>query len=87
MSNYHDTPEHFPILDGLRGVAAMAVVVSHSAGLGFLPEYIVGLGQLGVATFFALSGFLMAHLYLRRSFTAGELKTYSIARVARILSL
>lgn len=65
----------------------MAVVVGHCAGLGFLPYYAVGLGQIGVTTFFALSGFLMAHLYLRRDFNSQEVRLYSIARVARIVPL
>ncbi len=81
------TAQHLPILDGLRGLAAMAVVFGHCAGAGFLPSQIVGLGQVGVTTFFALSGFLMAHLYLRRPFNAGELRLYSVARVARIVPL
>jgi len=66
------TAQHLPILDGLRGLAAMAVVFGHCAGAGFLPSQIVGLGQVGVTTFFALSG---------------ELRLYSVARVARIVPL
>lgn len=87
MTRPVENPAHLPTLDGLRGAAAMAVVIGHSAGMGFLSEYLIGLGQLGVTTFFALSGFLMAHLYLRRDFTVQEVATYTVARFARIVPL
>ena len=78
---------HLPPLDGLRGAAAIAVVLGHSALEGFLPAYFRGFGQIGVATFFVLSGFLMAHLYLRRPFNRNECRAYLVARGARVLPL
>ena len=49
---------HFPGLDGLRGVAVVAVLLFHG---GF--SWAVG-GYLGVSTFFTLSGFLITSLLL-----------------------
>ena len=48
------TAEHWPVLDGLRGLAVTGVVAYH---LGWL-----GGGFLGVDLFFALSGFLITTL-------------------------
>ena len=47
---------HVPALDGLRGVAVLAVLCYHGA-LGWMRG-----GFLGVSTFFTLSGFLIAGL-------------------------
>lgn len=52
---------NLPGLDGLRGLAVVAVIAFH-AGLGRM----VG-GFLGVSTFFTLSGFLVTGLLVRRS--------------------
>jgi len=79
---------HFAQLDGLRGVAAMVVVVSHSANAGFLPEIFgSGLGKMGVVLFYVLSGFLMGYLYLSKPADRPALQKYAIRRAARILPL
>ena len=60
-------PETFPWLDGLRGVAAMWVLLSHVqilSGTRWIP--IVSWGALAVDLFMMLSGLLMAHHYLLR---------------------
>jgi peptidoglycan/LPS O-acetylase OafA/YrhL len=50
----------FVVLDGLRGVAAIAIVFFHLALIrGDLP----GEGYLAVDFFFVLSGFVLAHAY------------------------
>jgi len=60
-----NTKPHYPILDGLRGVAAIVVVIfhifeAHSAG----PLYqIVNHGYLAVDFFFLLSGFVISYAY------------------------
>lgn len=54
------TPGHLPGLDGVRAVAVLAVLVFH-AGFGGLPG-----GFLGVDVFFALSGFLITGILVRR---------------------
>lgn len=53
---------HFPLLDGLRGVAALAVVWFH---LHFVVGYDCA-GPLAVDLFFILSGFVVAGAYDRR---------------------
>lgn len=45
------------------------------------------MGHFGVAVFFALSGFLMAFLYGRRSLTPGNAFSYGVSRFARIAPL
>ena len=50
---------YLPGLDGLRGVAVVAVVVFH-----FSRDTLPG-GYLGVDAFFVLSGFLITRLLLR----------------------
>lgn len=56
-------PSIFVALDGLRGVAAIAVVLWHAEILtGIRPQS----GYLAVDLFFCLSGFVIAHSYDRR---------------------
>lgn len=80
--------EHVPELDGLRGVAALAVIISHCANAGFLPQFLGrGFGQQGVALFFVLSGYLIFYLYLDRDSTKSNIFQYTVARCARVLPL
>lgn len=56
---------HYPILDGLRGVAALIVVTFHLAeplGTGHL-DILVNHGYLAVDFFFLLSGFVIGYAY------------------------
>ncbi|QZD91443.1 acyltransferase [Qipengyuania xiapuensis] len=79
---------HLSQLDGLRGFAALVVVISHCAAFGFLPSSLGrGLGQMGVALFFCLSGFLMAYLYREKALNPASLKDYAINRATRVLPL
>jgi peptidoglycan/LPS O-acetylase OafA/YrhL len=78
---------HIPALDGLRGCAALLVVLSHFALIGFHPIVEAKLGNYGVMLFFALSGFLMGHLYLRRAIDSENTIHYIAARVSRIIPL
>ena len=58
--------QHFEILDGLRGVAAMMVVVFHLCETwngGDHGRQIVNHGYLAVDFFFMLSGFVVAYAY------------------------
>jgi peptidoglycan/LPS O-acetylase OafA/YrhL len=83
-----DQPTHLPQLDGLRGVAALAVVVSHAANAGLLPLVLgQGFGQMGVTLFYALSAFLLGHLYFRKDATTPALRRYAASRIARVLPL
>lgn len=54
-------PERFLVLDGLRGIAAFAVILDH-VSTGRLGDMIPS-RYLSVDFFFVLSGFVMAHAY------------------------
>ena len=61
----HIERKHFEVLDGLRGVAALAVVVFHFMEY-IAPDYshsFIGHGFLAVDFFFCLSGFVIAYAY------------------------
>lgn len=65
--NHHDlaTKPHYPILDGLRGIAALVVVTFHLAeplSTGHF-DNLVNHGYLAVDLFFLLSGFVMGYAY------------------------
>lgn len=83
-----NSDSHLPNLDGLRGLAAVMVVISHCANRGYLPPILgQGFGQMGVALFYALSGLLMARLYLDQPFERQTLRIYAWRRGARVLPL
>ncbi|MCQ2191028.1 MAG: acyltransferase [Paludibacteraceae bacterium] len=63
--NYTDTKQHYEILDGLRGVAAIMVVLTHitqSYAKDFF-SFPIGHGYLAVDFFFVLSGFVIGYAY------------------------
>ncbi|MDQ0967927.1 peptidoglycan/LPS O-acetylase OafA/YrhL [Flavobacterium sp. W4I14] len=65
LNNELATKPHYPILDGLRGVAAIIVVTFHLTeplGTGHL-DILVNHGYLAVDFFFLLSGFVMGYAY------------------------
>ncbi|APT84076.1 hypothetical protein CAQU_02185 [Corynebacterium aquilae DSM 44791] len=68
-------------LDGLRGIAVLAVVLYH-----FYGDYLPG-GYLGVDMFFVLSGFLITSLLIRERAATGkiDLKKFWVRRARRIL--
>ncbi len=78
-------PDYIPSLDGLRGVAALLVVGAH-VGLIFpiTAPHLVTMGDEAVGLFFALSGFLMAHLYGSRPVTRENVLDFLVSRFARI---
>jgi peptidoglycan/LPS O-acetylase OafA/YrhL len=78
-----------PALGGLRALAALAVYVQHAAFMGIAPHRIGALyvGECGVMLFFALSGFLMAQLYIRQELSILALAKFARARFARIYPL
>ncbi len=90
------TLEHLPALDGLRAVAIVAVLFSHSATQLFgesgvfqnrILSTIASHGRLGVDLFFAISGFLITHRLLAEVQATGHisLKSFYIRRIFRIL--
>lgn len=63
-----ETRQHYEILDGLRGIAAIAVVIFHFMEI-IVPDYkdsFVGHAYLAVDFFFCLSGFVIAYAYDNR---------------------
>ncbi|AZA09941.1 acyltransferase family protein [Corynebacterium pseudopelargi] len=70
-----------PGIDGLRGIAVLAVVIYH-----FAAQLLPG-GYLGVDVFFVLSGFLITSLLLREYAATGaiSLKDFWVRRLRRIV--
>jgi peptidoglycan/LPS O-acetylase OafA/YrhL len=84
--------DDIPALTGLRGFAAVLVVVYHYAASPHLaqPYTPIGPGYLGVDVFFVLSGFLMALNYgegFRRGFSRAAYRNFLGKRLARIYPL
>ena len=77
--------ESFYLLDGLRGVAAVAVLMVHAAVL-FRPVWMRS-GYLAVDLFFALSGFVLAHAYGPRLTAGMTALAFLRLRLIRILPL
>lgn len=75
--------QHYPALDGLRGVAILLVVFVHN--FGFMNYFFFG--WLGVDLFFVLSGFLITEILLNSSGQPGFLKRFYVRRVLRIFPL
>ena len=68
-TNLLATKLHFEILDGLRGVAAIVVVVYHFMEIA-ITDYnknFLSHGFLAVDFFFCLSGFVIAYAYDNRA--------------------
>lgn len=63
---FPDSKKHYPVLDGLRGVAAVVVVFFHIFEVfsgGDHTKQFINHGYLAVDFFFLLSGFVIAHAY------------------------
>jgi len=75
----------FYLLDGIRGVAAISVMVYHAAAL-IVPVRLPG-SYLAVDLFFMLSGFVLTHAYADR--LAGGLgwRAFLVARLVRLYPL
>ncbi len=75
--------KHFASLDGLRGIAALAVVGSHFENLS---GFDLHLQQSGVAVdfFFVLSGFVIAQAYEARLIADMTWRRYMSLRLARL---
>lgn len=89
--------QHFEILDGLRGVAALAVVLFHFMEWIYADpsQNFIGHGFLAVDFFFCLSGFVIGYAYddriakmgLRKFFTARIIRLHPLVIVGSILGL
>lgn len=81
-------------IDSLRGLAALAVVLYHAAEghhidalASVLPGpvwAVIAHGHLGVAVFFVLSGFVIAHSMCRHDVTPGYVGRFMIRRSLRL---
>ena len=82
-------------LDGIRALAAIAIVCYHASiwtALGVRPEMIgtlpairsFGFGWIGVDVFFVLSGFLIGRILILHHTSLGSLKRFYLRRVCRI---
>jgi peptidoglycan/LPS O-acetylase OafA/YrhL len=79
---------HFPELDGLRGLAIIILVIGHFGFNYYLWHYgVIIAGATGVHIFFVLSGFLITTLLLKEKLRNGciSLKYFYIRRALRIL--
>jgi peptidoglycan/LPS O-acetylase OafA/YrhL len=85
---------HQDALDGLRALAAMAVIVTHVGGLtgyvltGTPASWVVSRGNIGVPIFFVLSGLLLYRPWAAAALAgppAGRLGSYLGRRALRIL--
>jgi peptidoglycan/LPS O-acetylase OafA/YrhL len=76
-------------LDGLRGVAALAIAARHVPFLWPLgyPTGVLQRSYLAVDFFFVLSGFVLSHAYSKRFETGMTLREFMIARLVRIYPL
>lgn len=73
-TTYKDSKKHYLILDGLRGIAALMVVMFHileTFAIGDPYKQIVNHGYLAVDFFFMLSGFVIGYAYDDRWHTMG----------------
>ncbi|MFT4203704.1 MAG: acyltransferase [Chitinophagaceae bacterium] len=76
---------HYTLLDGLRGIAAFAVILYHFMEM-FIPDYsknFIAHGFLAVDFFFALSGFVIAYSYDSRILTMRK-TTFFRKRLVRL---
>src|ERR1700722_5425426 len=84
----------FPFVDVLRGVAASAVVFFHAAEGGHITELfekappgiqtLLRHGDFGVAIFFVLSGFVIAHSLRTEQLTAPGALSFILKRSIRL---
>jgi len=89
----HPFGPRLPGLDGLRGLAAVSILLLHSTGLAGWPDwkpltaFIQACGHTAVPLFFVLSGFLITHLLLDEEERHGRisLKNFYARRALRIL--
>lgn len=73
--------EYFPLMDGIRGVAAIAVMFRHMQALGV---HSVAQSYLGVDVFFALSGAVIASAYERKLLTGMRTRDFLRRRILRL---
>ena len=91
----HDNkPEHFKALDGLRGIAVLLVLLSHSSLANIHMHKTINfhsMGKVGVYLFFVLSAYLLdrqiALAFMTNKSTIAYWKNYLLRRFLRIFPL
>ncbi|MFM1877558.1 MAG: hypothetical protein RLZZ241_424 [Bacteroidota bacterium] len=85
-TTFKDSKKHFPVLDGLRGVAAIVVVLFHVLEVyagGDHKKLMLNHGYLAVDFFFLLSGYVMGYAYDDR-WPRMTLKNFFTRRLIRL---
>lgn len=79
--------KHFPVLDGLRGIAVLIVMCYHLEYLAPGIHTLVKGGFLGVDVFFVLSGFLITSILLKEHDQTGKISlgNFYIRRTLRLV--
>ena len=83
-------PERVQIVDGLRGIASLAVCLFHltNGNAGFLPSGWLkaagSYGWLGVEVFFVISGFILPYALCRAGYQIKYFGTFLLKRVTRL---
>lgn len=82
-------PRNFDVLDGLRGVAAIAIAIVHAPFLWprSVPSDVFYDAYLAVDFFFVLSGFVLAYSYSRRLETDLSPAAFMVMRLVRLYPL
>ncbi len=86
---------HQPELDGIRGIAILSVLLTHTANVAKFDVYphtiagwpiraVLGPGWAGVDLFFVLSGFLITGILLRTKRADNYLSSFYMRRILRI---
>jgi len=74
--------QHYLTLDGLRGIAAFAVMIYHQQQTA-----VMGHGYLAVDFFFILSGFVIAKAYESKLLSNMSFTDFALVRVSRLYPL
>ena len=78
--------QHFALLDGLRGLAALLVVLLHAV-IPLDLSYLTPHAPLAVDFFFCLSGFVVGYAYEQRLLSTMSLRAFIVARLIRLYPL
>ncbi|HEX7966311.1 MAG TPA: acyltransferase [Gammaproteobacteria bacterium] len=93
MTTTHTNPDHkgtefFASLEGMRGIAAIGVVLYHVFwGWHLRYNSLIHHGALFVDFFFIISGFVICHIYATRLRDSGDLGKFLLLRTMRLYPL
>jgi peptidoglycan/LPS O-acetylase OafA/YrhL len=81
----------FEAMNGIRGVAALVVVIDHCSAFGWFPGELarkfVEYGSLAVDLFFVMSGFVIAHAYSDKLSRGMTTRNFLLTRLVRLYPL